>query len=68
MGVAPGIALHGPMFSWVLRTCHAFALGISILLLVSICLGRRGFGVAGNRLPQTENLMEDSLDWLVNET
>ena len=47
--------ISAPLFGIVLpadlRTRHTHLVGISILLLVPVCLGHPGFGINGFRLP-----------------
>jgi hypothetical protein len=56
MDAAADFAVPGAVFPAHLRAVHAVAVGISLLLLVSIFMGDCDFGVAGDRLPQTEEL------------
>jgi hypothetical protein len=56
MGVTARTAVSWALPSADIRALYADAVGISIFLLVSIRLGDRRLGTAGNRLSQTEDL------------
>jgi hypothetical protein len=55
--MAPATAVPCALLSADLRTLYTDAGGISIFLLVSIRLGDRCLGTAGNRLSQAEDLI-----------
>src|ERR1700722_11436750 len=56
MGSAACTALPGTLFSASLRAFSPSALGVPLLLLVSIRLGDRRIGVAGDRLLEAQDL------------
>ena len=60
MGAAPHTALPRTLFSTDLRALYADSVGLSVFLLVSICVGDRRVRAAGNRLQEAENLGADS--------
>jgi len=57
MGDVARSALSGAVLSAYLRTLFARALGLPVLLLVSIFLGDWDFGSAGDCLPQAKKLI-----------
>jgi hypothetical protein len=60
MAVAPGTALSGIVLSATVRPRNASAVGVSLLLLVSVRLGGLDFCAAWDRVLQTENLTDKS--------
>ena len=61
MGLAAPVALSWALFSPDLRALHTNIVGLSLFLLVSIRLGGSCLRVAGNRLPQAQDLVEERL-------
>src|ERR1700692_846316 len=60
MGAAAHPALPWTLFSTDLCALDASFVGISVFLLVSICVGHCRLRAAGNRLPEAEDLSADS--------
>ena len=60
MGAAPHIALPWTLFSKGLCALDAGAVGLSIFLLVSICVGDRRFRTSGDCLPKAKDIGADS--------
>ena len=58
MAIAPGTALSGIVLSATVRPRNAGAVGVSVLLLVSVRMGDLGFCTAGPRVSQAENLID----------
>ena len=56
MGVAPDIALRGTLFSTGVRPLDADPMGVPVLLLVSIHVGDRRLGAAGDCLSEGQEL------------
>jgi hypothetical protein len=61
MGSSANAALPWTLLSAGLCAQHARTLGLSIFLLVPICVGDCDVRASGNRVPQIENLNAD--DW-----
>ena len=57
MDAFAGTALPRALFSADLHALKARAVGLSVLLLVSVCVGHRRFCANGDRLPQAEDLI-----------
>jgi hypothetical protein len=60
MGAVAYPAVSWTLFSTNLRAIYAGFVGLSIFLLVSVCLGDCRLGAAGNRVPEAEDLKADS--------
>ena len=58
MAIAPGTALSGIVLSATVRPRNAGAVGVSVLLLVSVRLGGLDFRAAWDRVLQAENLID----------
>ena len=54
MGVAADIALPWTLFSTGLRTLNPGAVGLSVFLLVSVCVGGDRLGAIGACLPEAQ--------------
>ena len=56
VGAAACAAVSRALFSANLCAVYAGPVGLSVFLLVPVCLGDRYFSIAGDRVPKTEDL------------